>query len=216
VGKWLARLAVRSAETPCTGTDETDKRGVLSVLAVTDEEVCEVLQPRPEAANTATPAQARACGDCRHLLRRGTCADPVAAGLADSFSICWPAEGYGDNCAAFSGKVPGKAIERPYRLTKADADRCHAPEWQDVDIARFSARVQRFARLGIDAQDGDDLAERLTLRDRDDDKRVMCAECRHYRPGRCGNHKAAGLHAAEMGRDMAELLQWCAGFETTR
>jgi hypothetical protein len=76
--------------------------------------------------------------------------------------------------------------------------------------------VQRFNRLGIDTQDADDLAERLTLRDREDDKRVTCAECHHYRPGRCGNYGAAGLHSAEIGSELAARLQRCAGFETTR
>jgi hypothetical protein len=160
--------------------------------------------------------QSQSCGGCRHLLRRGTCGQPVAAGLADAFSIRWPAEGHGSTCAAFTRKTPGKGIERPYRLTTADADRCHAPEWQDADIARFTARVQRFARLGIGAEDADDMAERLTLRDRDGDDRVMCAECANYRPGRCGSHKAAGLHSPELGRDLAGMLQRCAGFTAAR
>jgi hypothetical protein len=134
--------------------------------------------------------QSQSCGGCRHLLRRGTCGEPVAAGLADAFAIRWPAEGHGSTCAAFSGKAPGKASDRPYRLTTADADGCHAPERQDAD----------------------DLAERLTLRDRDDDKRVMCAECRHYRHGRCGNHRGAGLHSAVVGAELAELRQRCPGF----
>lgn len=41
-----------------------------------------------------------------------------------------------------------------------------------------------------------------------DDDRVTCATCRHYRPGRCTQHKAAGM-PQEIGRDLAELLQRC-------
>ena len=37
MGKWANRLAEISATPPCGGTDKTDTRGVLSVLAVTPE-----------------------------------------------------------------------------------------------------------------------------------------------------------------------------------
>jgi len=47
---------------------------------------------------------ASCCTDCQHLLRRGTCAEPVAAGLLSAeqgSGIAWPAKGYGATCAAF-------------------------------------------------------------------------------------------------------------------
>ena len=71
-------------------------------------------------------------------------------------------------------------------------------------------------RRGIDATDADDLAERLTLRDRDADDRVICVECSHYRPGRCGNHRSALMTTADIGRDLAAMLQRCPGFEAAR
>ena len=117
--------------------------------------------------------------------------------------------------------TPGAALppNRPYRLSQADGDRCHVEPWDDACIALFVARVGRFLRLGIDATDADDLAERLVLRDRDGDARVSCIECRHYRLGRCGNHGRAGLLAPDVGRDLATLLQRCPAFvpvETAR
>jgi hypothetical protein len=60
------------------------------------------------------------------------------------------------------------------------------------------------------------LADRLVRRDRDLDARVSCADCKHYRPGRCGNHIAAGLRSPEVGRDLAALLQRCDGFSNVR
>ncbi len=45
------------------------------------------------------------------------------------------------------------------------------------------------------------------------DVRVTCHACAHYRPGRCGNHRRAGLHAPDIGRDLATLLQRCPGFQ---
>jgi len=102
---------------------------------------------------------------------------------------------------------------RPYRLSSAEADRCHWPVWADAEIATFVGRVALFVRRGISTTDADDLAERLVLRDRDGDELRACVECAHYRAGRCTNHKRAGLMAPDVGRDLAGLLQRCQGFE---
>ena len=88
--------------------------------------------------------------------------------------------------------------------------------WTDADIARFTARRDRLTRWGYPTTDAEALAERLTLRDRSGDERVSCTECAHYRPGRCGNHRAARLYCAEVGLDLAALLQRCPGFQTAR
>lgn len=82
----------------------------------------------------------------------------------------------------------------------------------DGEAARFLDRRARLLRWGWAADDAEKLAERLARRDREADSRVICPECRHYRPGRCGNHWRAGLQGAEVGRDLAALLQRCAGF----
>jgi hypothetical protein len=97
---------------------------------------------------------------------------------------------------------------------------CAAPEthdlsavaWTDADIARFLDRRARLLRWGWAEPEAERLAERLVMRDRDQDARVSCTDCKHYRPGRCGNHKAAMLTTAEIGRDLAALLQHCPGF----
>ncbi|MBA3590630.1 hypothetical protein [Methylibium sp.] len=70
MGKWAQRLADEILQTPSGGTDRTDARGVVAVLAVPTEGV----SPKLQAANDP----ARTCGDCRHLLRHGTCGEPVA------------------------------------------------------------------------------------------------------------------------------------------
>jgi hypothetical protein len=103
-------------------------------------------------------------------------------------------------------------LARPYRLTPAGADRCHAGGWDDAEIETFTTRVMLLMRRGVPSTDADDLAERLVKRDRDGDDRRMCHECAAYRPGRCGNHQSAGLHKAELGRDLATTLQRCPGF----
>ena len=68
-------------------------------------------------------------------------------------------------------------------------------------------------RWGWAEPEAEKLAERLVKRDREQDDRVCCADCRHYRPGRCGNHRAALLHSPELGRDLAATLQRCPGFK---
>ncbi len=75
----------------------------------------------------------------------------------------------------------------------------------------FLERRARLLRWGWPKDDAEALAERLTMRDHDDD-RMSCTDCRHYRPGRCGNHRRAGLNAADVGRDMAAMLQRCPAF----
>ena len=88
--------------------------------------------------------------------------------------------------------------------------------WTDVNIASFTARRDRLTRWGWTEPDAEALAERLVMRDRAaDDDRVSCAECQHYRPGRCGNYRAAGLQSPEVGRELTGLLQRCPGHQLT-
>jgi hypothetical protein len=87
-----------------------------------------------------------------------------------------------------------------------------AVAWTDADIARFLDRRARLLRWGWAEADAEHMAERLVIRDRGGDVRVSCTECMHYRPGRCGNRKAAALQSPEVGRDLAALLQRCEAF----
>lgn len=59
----------------------------------------------PVAQRPIPAAAARTCVWCIHRLRRGTCAEPVAAGLAKSFGIFWAPDGHADTCAAFASRV---------------------------------------------------------------------------------------------------------------
>jgi len=43
------------------------------------------------------------------------------------------------------------------------------------------------------------------------DPRVTCTACRHYRPHRCGNFRAAGLRHPDVGLALASLPQRCPG-----
>lgn len=86
-------------------------------------------------------------------------------------------------------------------LTSAQADECHAGGWDDAEIRKFTMRVIGFMRRGINPTDADDLAERLILRDREQDDRRMCVECSHLgERGRC-------LAAAERLQDADRRLE---------
>ena len=83
--------------------------------------------------------------------------------------------------------------------------------WTDADIAHFLDRRARLLRWGWTEQQAEAVAEHLTRRDADDDRR-MCVECRHCRPGLiCATYRAAGV-GRELGRDLATLLQRCPAF----
>ena len=190
--------------------------GMLEAEQEAFEERAAIMEFDGGLSRVEAEASARLCTDCCHLLRCGTCSAPVLAGLitaAEEFAIVWPPAGHAASCAAFGASPPSKAQERPYRLTLVQGDAAHSEAWDDGAIARFQARVVRVVRLGFDADDADDLAERLHLSDVEGDHRTLCIECLHYSPGRCGNHRAAGLQAADVGRDLASTMQHCQGFK---
>lgn len=85
--------------------------------------------------------------------------------------------------------------------------------WTDAEIAAFRDRRARLLRWGWPETAAEKLAERLVIRDRGGDPRVSCTDCAAYRPGRCENHRRAGLNGPDVGRDLAALLQRCPGFK---
>lgn len=170
---------------------------------------------REDAAGTSTGECINNCSGCLHLQRRGTCGEPLAAGLLtaeEGFSLVWPPEGHGTACPAFIGKTPKAGADRLDRLTKDDADRCHAPCWNDAEIAAYTARTERFALLG--RADAADLAERLTLRDRDGDDRRLCLECTWLGDsGRCIAAATGRIRGADHRLEPVQtILQRCEAF----
>ena len=106
------------------------------------------------------------------------------AGLLSVLAV--PEERHSPKTRAASNDQAGGAqpiIGNPY-LSREAADRCHAPEWNDAEIFAATTRAVRFVRIGL-RRDADNLAELLALRDRDDDDRRLCVECRHGRATRC-------------------------------
>lgn len=105
-----------------------------------------------------------------------------------------------------------------------DADRwCwpHSSAMNSAEIDTFAARLNQFTDKGMACKDCEALADKLVLRDRDQDDRRVCLECKHFagygaRSWRCGNWQVAGvaIHSrdAQLPADLVMQLQRCDGF----
>ena len=98
-------------------------------------------------------------------------------------------------------------------ITPAQGDDCHADGWDDAEIEVFLAREARFTRLGRVAE-AEHLAERLTLRDREQDDRRLCLECAALANNRRCELAAQGrLPGADRRLEpVPTILQRCPGF----
>jgi hypothetical protein len=88
---------------------------------------------------------------------------------------------------------------------------------QEIDI--FLIRLEHFRSLGVDLDSAEKLADRLVIRDRDLDDRIVCFECHFLRTGwHCMNSQNAGLCVegsnSKLPIDFAHQLQRCPGFKS--
>ena len=90
-----------------------------------------------------------------------------------------------------------------------------------AEIDSFAVRLHKFADKGLARINAETLADRLVLRDRDEEDRRVCLECKHFTghgPGscRCGNWQAAGVAVhprdTRLAADLVVQLQRCDGF----
>jgi len=101
-----------------------------------------------------------------------------------------------------------------------------SPAMTGREIDTFTARLSRLTGKGVTADDGERLADKLVIRDREKDDRRLCLECLHlggYGAGswRCGAWRGAGVairqRDSQLPADFVSLLQRCDGFsEGTR
>jgi hypothetical protein len=98
-------------------------------------------------------------------------------------------------------------------MTPEQGDDCHDGGWDDAEIEVFMVREARFMRLGR-ATDAEHLAERLTLRDREQDDRRLCLECAALADNRRCELAAQGRLAGADRRlePVPTVLQRCPGF----
>ena len=72
----------------------------------------------------------------------------------------------------------------------------------DIEVARAKERVRYFTDKGVRLKVAQDIAQRLVIRDRQQDDRRSCAECRHQEYGRCtvGHSAIGGFRITELFR----------------
>ena len=97
----------------------------------------------------------------------------------------------------------------------------HSTAMNGAEIDLFTARLHRFTDKGLTIADGESLADKLVVRDREADDRRFCLECRHLSgygqaSWRCGNWQAAGVairsRDSHLSVDLVLQLQRCHGF----
>ena len=97
----------------------------------------------------------------------------------------------------------------------------HSSAMNGAEIDMFSVRLHKFTDKGLPRTDGEMLADKLVLRDREQDERRACLECKHFAgygvgSWRCGNWQAAGIairsRDAQLPADLVVQLQRCGGF----
>jgi hypothetical protein len=123
--------------------------------------------------------------------------------------------------------VPSPAVlekHDSYIAVTEDPDRwCwpHSSAMNGAEIDTFAARLHQFTNKGLSRNDGEALTDKLVLRDRDQDDRRVCLECKHFSghgagSWRCGNWQAAGValrsRDAQLPADLVVQLQRCDGF----
>lgn len=178
---------------------------VAAVAAIPSPQTAAANDP-PTVAKVATVAAPPTCHDCTHRTAAGTCGDPVAAGLAQTFGIRWPDPGHATRCPAYT---PPPADPEPWREHLAQpAD--------DAELETMARRVVRFEALGMPSELADRTADRLLVRDREGDTRQPCAECAACRfdafteTWRCSSRM--GMAGALQRIFVTEQLQRCPGF----
>ena len=104
-----------------------------------------------------------------------------------------------------------------------DADRwCwpHSTAMTGAEIGTFTARLSRFTDKGLILDDGEALADKLVIRDRESDYRHLCLECLHLAGYGvtlgCRNWQRAGIAVqsrdAGLPGELVNKLQRCDGF----
>ncbi len=75
-------------------------------------------------------------------------------------------------------------------------------DFTDIEAARAKERLQRFISKGVGFEVAQGIARRLVTRDREQDDRRSCAECKHQEYGRCtvGHSAIGGFRITELFR----------------
>jgi hypothetical protein len=105
---------------------------------------------------------------------------------------------------------------QPQETPPTDPDRwCwpHSDAMNGLEVAAFTARLDRFTSKGLPLIEAERLADRLVIRDRGQDDRSTCLECSNLAGRqRCAQWQRAGIGGPAIPTDLLALLQRCDGF----
>jgi hypothetical protein len=197
---WLARL--KTGKTPEKDASKTTETLFVVSVAPTLAPFQKNEGPTAAANDTAqTPTPTTAMVDI------GTVRPPCLSQLMLAASLAL------DASIVAAGALPGN-----------DPDaHCwpHSTAMNGAEIDLFTARLHRFTDKGLTVTEGEALADKLVVRDREADDRRFCLECRHLSgvgqtSWRCGNWQAAGIairsRDSQLPADLVLQLQRCDGF----
>ena len=155
-----------------------------------------------------------------NLIKRGSLrglATANSANPAKDASLNLPA------LATLATLALAKAPDRAANDPAPDLDRhCwpHSTAMTGREIDTFTARLSRFTDKGLILDDGEVLADKLVIRDRESDDRHVCLECLHlagYGSWRCSNWQRSGIAIqawdAQLPGQLVRNLQRCDGFK---
>lgn len=116
--------------------------------------------------------------------------------------------------------IPQKG-EQAQSVAAPDPDRwCwpRIPAMNTAETDTFTALLVRFTDRGLILADAERMADRLALRECEQDDRTVCLECAHLQKGRrCGNWRKAGIainpRDAFLAPEFTQLFQRCDGFK---
>ena len=206
---WLARLKTgKTPEKDASKTTETvfvvSEAPTLAPLQKIEGPAAAANDPAPATTTTVQPVIAEAGNK---LIDIGTVRPPGLSPLLLAASLAL------DASISAAGTLPGN---------DPDAD-CwpRSTTMNGAEIDLFTARLHRFTDKGLTRTDGEALADKLVIRDREADDRRSCLECRHlsgygHTSWRCGNWQAAGVairpRDTQLPADLVLQLQRCDGF----
>ena len=95
-----------------------------------------------------------------------------------------PAASQNQVIAEFPGAICAEPIAEATRQPDDDVPDRYG-HWSQSETLHCMERIRQFVRRGVPEAVADDLACRLVQRDRDQDDRRSCAECRAFRNGAC-------------------------------
>ena len=152
-----------------------------------------------------------------NLIKKGSLRSAATATVA---TVATHEEIFRPTVARVAGVAVAKAFDTAANDKASDPDRWCYPystAMNTAEIDTFTVRLARFTDLGVILEDAERIADRLVIRDRDWEERVMCVECKYLQGLNCRNWVQAGValkaEGATLSSSFTVLLQRCDGFK---